>query len=76
MRTGWPYLLPDVGAGGPEEAFDFRGQVATHLRRTHTGQSAQGQRLHVLTTMRKVAAQEHTAINWSESESVESRNIG
>lgn len=58
-----PYLLPDVGAGGPEKPLDFRSQVSTHLSRTHTGQSAQSQRLHVLTAVRKVAAKEQTAIN-------------
>ena len=56
---GGSHLLLYVGVGGSEQPVDLWCQISAHLSRTHTGQCAQSQRLHILVTVRKVTAK-HT----------------
>lgn len=49
-----PNLFLHVGVGCSEQPLNLRSQISAHLSRTHTGQSAQSQRLYVLVTVKEV----------------------
>lgn len=47
-------LLLHVGVGCPEQPLNLGSQISAHLGRAHAGQSAQGQGLYVLVTVKEV----------------------